>query len=42
MVIQKYAQTWAGDNLTCWEALKYNIATILGIYIRYMVMDILI
>ena len=28
--IQKYAQTWAGDNLTCWEALKYNIATILG------------
>ena len=28
--IQRYAQTWAGDNLTCWEALKYNIATILG------------
>ena len=28
--IQKYAQTWAGDNLTCWESLKYNIATILG------------
>jgi alpha-glucosidase len=28
--IQQYAQTWAGDNLTCWEALKYNIATILG------------
>ena len=21
---------WAGDNLTCWDALKYNIATILG------------
>lgn len=28
--IQRYAQTWAGDNLTCWEALKFNIATILG------------
>lgn len=28
--IQRYAQTWAGDNLTCYEALKYNIATILG------------
>ena len=28
--IQRYAQTWAGDNLTCWESLQYNIATILG------------
>ena len=28
--IQRDAQTWAGDNLTCWDALKYNIATILG------------
>lgn len=28
--IQRYAQTWAGDNYTCWEALKYNIPTILG------------
>ena len=28
--IQRYAQVWAGDNLTCWEALKYNIATMLG------------
>lgn len=28
--IQRYAQTWAGDNLTCWDALKYNIATMLG------------
>ena len=28
--IQKYAQTWCGDNLTCWEALKYNIPTITG------------
>ncbi|MDO5048560.1 MAG: glycoside hydrolase family 31 protein [Actinomycetaceae bacterium] len=28
--IQRYAQTWAGDNYTSWESLKYNIATILG------------
>lgn len=28
--IQRYAQTWAGDNRTCWESLRYNIATILG------------
>ena len=28
--IQRYSQTWAGDNLTCWDSLKYNIATILG------------
>ena len=28
--IQRYAQVWAGDNLTSWETLKYNIATILG------------
>ncbi len=28
--IQRYAQTWAGDNYTCWDTLKYNIATILG------------
>lgn len=28
--IQRYAQTWAGDNYTRWESLKYNIATILG------------
>jgi alpha-glucosidase len=28
--IQRYAQTWAGDNLTCWDTLKYNIATMLG------------
>lgn len=28
--IQRYAQTWAGDNLTGWDTLKYNIATILG------------
>lgn len=28
--IQRYAQTWAGDNYTSWESLKHNIATILG------------
>ncbi len=28
--IQRYAQVWAGDNLTCWETLRYNISTILG------------
>ncbi len=28
--IQKYAQTWCGDNSTSWKSLKYNIATILG------------
>ena len=28
--IQSFAQTWAGDNLTCWEALQYNIGTVLG------------
>lgn len=28
--IQRYAQTWAGDNFTSWDTLKYNIATILG------------
>ncbi len=28
--IQRYAQTWAGDNRTSWNNLKYNIPTILG------------
>lgn len=28
--IQRYAQTWAGDNNTSWDSLKYNIPTILG------------
>ena len=28
--IQRYAQVWAGDNVTGWDTLKYNIATILG------------
>ncbi len=28
--IQRYAQTWAGDNSTSWESLKYNVLTIMG------------
>ena len=28
--IQKYAQTWAGDNYTSWETLRHNIATMLN------------
>ncbi|WP_418605924.1 TIM-barrel domain-containing protein [Georgenia sp. SUBG003] len=28
--IQRYAQTWAGDNSTSWESLRHNVATILG------------
>ncbi|MDR2008072.1 MAG: DUF4968 domain-containing protein [Alphaproteobacteria bacterium] len=28
--IQRYAQTWAGDNATNWTNLKYNVATVLG------------
>ena len=28
--IQQYAQSWAGDNRTSWDTLKYNIATMLG------------
>lgn len=28
--IQRYAQVWAGDNLTDWRTLKFNIATIMG------------
>ncbi|EKU93897.1 Alpha-xylosidase [Alloiococcus otitis] len=28
--IQRFAQTWAGDNYTDWKTLKYNISTILG------------
>lgn len=28
--IQKYAQTWCGDNFTSWQTLKYNIPTITG------------
>ncbi|MDR2390557.1 MAG: DUF5110 domain-containing protein, partial [Planctomycetota bacterium] len=29
--IQRYAQTWAGDNPTGWKTLRFNIATMLGI-----------
>lgn len=28
--IQRYAQTWAGDNRTSWTNVKYNVPTILG------------
>lgn len=28
--IQRYAQTWAGDNNTSWKSLKFNISTMLG------------
>ncbi|MFD1125441.1 TIM-barrel domain-containing protein [Lentilactobacillus raoultii] len=28
--IQRYAQTWAGDNYTSWTNVKYNVPTILG------------
>ena len=28
--IQKYAQTWCGDNFTSWQTLKYNIPIITG------------
>ncbi|WP_281883427.1 TIM-barrel domain-containing protein [Paenibacillus sp. YYML68] len=29
--IQRYAQTWAGDNSTSWHSLKFNIPVILGL-----------
>uniref|UniRef100_A0A914V119 Glycoside hydrolase family 31 TIM barrel domain-containing protein n=1 Tax=Plectus sambesii TaxID=2011161 RepID=A0A914V119_9BILA len=28
--IQRYAQTWAGDNATSWASLKFNMATMLN------------
>ncbi len=28
--IQKYAQTWCGDNYTSWDSLRYNIPIITG------------
>lgn len=28
--IQKYAQTWCGDNYTSWKSLRYNIPIITG------------
>lgn len=27
---QRYASSWAGDNRTCWDSLRYNLCTILG------------
>lgn len=29
--LQRYAQTWSGDNLTCWETLEYNNKMALGL-----------
>jgi alpha-glucosidase len=29
--LQRYAQTWSGDNLTAWETIKYNIRMGLGL-----------
>ncbi|MCX7787406.1 MAG: glycoside hydrolase family 31 protein [Spirochaetes bacterium] len=29
--VQRYAQTWSGDNSTSWETLKYNIPMGLGL-----------
>jgi alpha-glucosidase len=29
--IQRFAQTWAGDNNTSWHSLKFNIPVILGL-----------
>ncbi|HXD52820.1 MAG TPA: TIM-barrel domain-containing protein, partial [Burkholderiales bacterium] len=29
--MQRYGQTWSGDNLTSWETLKYNIRMGLGL-----------
>lgn len=28
--IQRYAQTWSGDNYTSWKSLKYNLKTMLN------------
>lgn len=28
--VQRYAQVWGGDNLTDWNTVKFNIATIMG------------
>lgn len=29
--LQRYAQTWSGDNYTCWETLEYNNKMALGL-----------
>ncbi|MDR2860476.1 MAG: DUF4968 domain-containing protein [Elusimicrobiota bacterium] len=28
--LQRYASTWAGDNATSWDTLKYDVATVLN------------
>lgn len=35
--IQRYAQTWSGDNSTSWESLKWNLRTGLGMSLSGMV-----
>jgi len=34
--IQRYAQTWSGDNTTSWESLKWNLRTGLGMSLSGM------
>jgi alpha-glucosidase len=34
--VQRYAQTWSGDNMTSWESLKYNIPMGLGLSLSGM------
>lgn len=34
--IQRYAQTWSGDNSTSWETLQYNIPMGLGLSLSGM------
>ena len=29
--MQRYVQTWSGDNYTSWETLKYNVRMGLGL-----------
>ena len=35
--MQRYVQTWSGDNLTSWQTLKYNIPMGLGLGLSGMV-----
>jgi alpha-glucosidase len=34
--LQRYAQTWSGDNTTSWESLKWNLRTGLGMSLSGM------
>ncbi|MGJ3239205.1 MAG: TIM-barrel domain-containing protein [Anaerolineae bacterium] len=34
--VQRYAQTWSGDNVTSWETLQYNISMGLGLSLSGM------